>query len=177
MAGLIVNGVGIGFIAIQVTLARNAEKRELTRRRKESTTDAYGSTQEHRAALRKELPDDWDKAEVAAFLARIDSGDVAAATALKEYLGHLETLSVGVASGVYDIEVMDTLCGPRLINAVKHYRLFIETRSKEIEYEGYCAELLWLSKELQRKDFSRSPYVPLAERTRRSRPAIAEGPS
>lgn len=163
-AGLVVNGVGIGFIAIQVTLARRTEKRELTRGRKESTTDAYSSTQEHRAALRKELPDDWDGRDVAAFLERVAAGDAAAASTLKEYLGHLETLSVGVASGVYDIEVMDSLCGPRLINTVRHYRSFIVTRRKEIGYDGYCAELLWLSNELERRDYSRAPYVSLAQR-------------
>ncbi|GAA4671066.1 hypothetical protein Prum_073730 [Phytohabitans rumicis] len=85
---------------------------------------------------------------------------------LKEYLGHLETLSVGVASGVYDIEVMDSLCGPRLINTVKHYAPFIKTRRKEIGYDRYCAELLWLGDELKRRDYSRVPYVPLAQRSR-----------
>jgi hypothetical protein len=171
VAGLVINGAGIAFIAFQVTLARRqmklaqkSELIELVRRRRQATTDAYNATQHYRGSIRESLPDDWNEQEIKKFLHQIEEGDVRLATLLHDYLGHLETFSVAVSAGIYDIEVLDSLCGPRLIKVMENYGDYISARRTAIMYDGYCAELQWSTNELSKRNYSRPPYQPLAER-------------
>lgn len=184
VAGLVINGAGIAFIALQVTLARrqmesaqDSESIELVRRRRQATTDAYNATQHYRGGIRESLPDDWNDEEIKKFLRKIGEGDVRLATLLHGYLGHLETFSVAVSADIYDIEVLDSLCGPRLIKVMENYGDYIRARRAEIKYDGYCAELQWLTSELSKRNYSGPPYRPLAERLASRHPLPSRLPS
>jgi hypothetical protein len=170
-ANLIISGSGLSFIAMnlvhvrrQMSRTQTSEIEEVIRRRRQATVDAYNATQHYRQSLTGPLPDDWDDEAVREFLDSIRGGDVKSMSILHDYLSHLETFSVAVSAGVYDIEVLDSLCGPRLIHVMKNYCDYIHERRALIKYAGYCGELEWLAGALLQRMYSGTPYTPLYER-------------
>src|SRR6266516_5457287 len=72
--GLLVNGVGLGFVAVQVALARRqaretqvARERDLLLRRKESTMTHLIDADDQMRKYQDHLPDDLDAAAVTAY--------------------------------------------------------------------------------------------------------------
>jgi len=102
--GLLVNGVGLGFVAVQVALARRqaretqvARERDLLLRRKESTMTHLIDADDQMRKYQDHLPDDLDAAAVTAYVARAIDNEVTAREALVGYLGYWETLALGTS--------------------------------------------------------------------------------
>lgn len=101
LAGLVLSTVGIGFVAVQVTLARRqaldgqrAELREYERLRRQATLDFVSRGRGLYLQLRSMLPDDWDDEAVARYVAdAYASNDAHRIAALAAYMGHYESLA------------------------------------------------------------------------------------
>lgn len=62
--GLVINGLGLVFVAVQLVLGRRQIRREAARLRRQSTIDFYMVTLERVSEWRASLPNDWDKATI-----------------------------------------------------------------------------------------------------------------
>jgi hypothetical protein len=78
--GLLLNSVGLAFVATQIALARaqaararDSEDAELALRRKESTVSFMVSTTEQKRSIWSQLPDDFDENAIATFVKEITS--------------------------------------------------------------------------------------------------------
>ena len=156
--GLLINGVGLGFLGVQVTLARRQAARaqeseavELVLRRKESTISFLVATLEQRRAMRHTLPDDFDEGAVAAFIDRAADGkDPTLDVALDGYLWYMETLALGVTSGVYDFETVLYMLGARISAIAENYQRHMERRRRETGVHTLYVEIEALGRKLRR---------------------------
>jgi hypothetical protein len=155
-AGLLINGAGLTFLAIQVSLARHqaartqqSETAEVVLQRKASTVSFLVATFEQDRTLRGTLPDAFDEAAVAAFAEQAISGDYpAVASALEGYLMLLETLALGVSIGIYDFETVFQMFGARINAVAKNYRPYIERRRQQTGVRTLYIEIEQLSNEV-----------------------------
>jgi hypothetical protein len=121
--GLLLNSVGLAFVATQIALARaqaararDSEAGELALRRKESTLSFMVSTLEQKRSIWGQLPDDFNEDAIATFVEEIGSrkGNQQRETDLMGYLSMMETLALGVSIGIYDLPTVSQMIGPRI---------------------------------------------------------------
>jgi hypothetical protein len=157
--GLVINGIGLMFIAVQVVLARrqlrdsnDLSTKENLRLKRQATIDFYMSTAERVAAWRSVLPDDWDKREIDAYTERIygqRDRDRAQTLVLASYLGFWEALAVAIRAGIYDLAVFDSISGSRILNICENYQDFFVARREEVGTDLAYNNLEWLGTELR----------------------------
>jgi len=190
VAGVLVNGVGIGFVAFQVILARRqlregqrAEKREYDRLKRQATVDYITQSRGLTWELRAKLPNDFDPESVARYVEEAyATGDQARLACLSTYLGHYESLAVGVANGTYDLATTDSLIGARMIRVAQTYQPYLQEVRRRTGADSLYIELEWLAAELVALREARGGRALFAERdvsataTPRSRPAAGAGP-
>jgi hypothetical protein len=124
IVGLAINGIGIVFVAIQVTLARRQIRdnlrlsaEEAQRRKRQATIDFYMSTMEKVGQWRSVLPGDREKSRIEIFIkAAYGRKGTESRLALASYLGYFEALAVAVRVGIYDLAVLDSIAGSRIQN-------------------------------------------------------------
>jgi hypothetical protein len=156
IAGLLVNGIGLGFLGIQVSLTRHraartqdSELAELHLRRKELTLSFLVATFGQRQTLRDTLPDDFDQSAVHQFIELVNRGDdPVAGRVLEGYLWYLETFALGVSAGIYDFETVLHILGARVRAVVENYRPFIEQRRRQTAAKTLYVELEALASRL-----------------------------
>jgi hypothetical protein len=138
--GLVINGVGLIFVATQVVLARrqlrhnlNLSVKEAERVKRQATIESYMATIQRVAEWRSVLPDDWDREAIDAYVRGAyrprRKGKV---KVLANYLQYYEALSVAVLSGIYDRDIIDSIAGSRIINIAENYGNFFTVRRKEV---------------------------------------------
>jgi hypothetical protein len=181
LAGLLINGVGLSFVAVQMRLGRKgaaraqlAQSEELVRRKRQATLEFLYTTADHRRSLHRGIPDDFDEMESRQFAARALAGDLDLSTRLNAYFAYLEIVATGVSSGIYDLETVDSTIGQRMGRAWENYRDFLlEMRAGASKSGSRYRELEWIIGKLE--EFRQEPgryapdgrYVPLAERENR----------
>ena len=179
---MLLNGVGLGFLAVQVSLARrqalhsqHAQTEELRRVKRQATLEFASRTMAHRHSVQATLPDDFDKVGCRA-LAQAAMADPSsdAHKSISSYLTYMETLAMGISSGIFDLETADSLFGSRFIAVWDNYRDFVlERRGKVNNIASLYRELEWLAAELVAfrqepgRYTTKGKYIPLALRTNR----------
>jgi hypothetical protein len=174
LAGLVLTTVGIGFVAVQVTLARRqaldaqrAELREYERTRRQATLDFVSRGRGLYLKLRSMLPDDWDDESVARYVSdAYASNDAHRIASLAAYMGHYESLAVGVASEIYDLHTVEALIGTRVIQIAQAYQPFIQEARRRANGPSLYIELEWLAMELAKLRQAQNGYVLFADRNR-----------
>jgi hypothetical protein len=156
IVGLLVNGVGLGFVAVQVTLARHqaaeaqaSKERDLMLRRKESTMSHLMSTGDQKVRSLDELPDDFDLSGAAAYVARAINDDPAANQALSGYLSYWEAFALGTSLGVYDLETVVRMSGARISVLIDNYRPYFSHRRAVTGIQTLYEELEWLGAQVE----------------------------
>jgi hypothetical protein len=170
ITGLAVNGVGLSFLAVQVSMARKnaakaaaAEVEERHRRKQQATLDYISATFEMRGALWSALPDDFDPRAVAEFCEQAKS-DMAATRLIRSYLSHLEVFAVGISGGIYDLVMADSVFGSRVMAVQAAYGPFINHRRTATGSGSLMQEFEWLAGRISDIRAERPAYVPLARR-------------
>lgn len=156
--GLVINGVGIVFVATQVVLARRQlrdnlalSNKETLRVKRQATVDFYMATQQKVGEWRSVLPGDWDKRKINTFIRRAyRRGGEEKRLTLANYLGYFEALSVAIRADIYDLTVFDSIAGSRIINICENYHNFFLARRKEVGSDLAYRNLEWLAVELRR---------------------------
>lgn len=157
--GLLLNSVGLAFVATQIALARaqaakarDSEDAELALRRKESTVSFMVYTTEQKRSIWSQLPDDFDENAVATFVKEITSrkGNRQREVDLKGYLTMMETLAAGVSIGIYDLPTVEQMMGARISCIAQGYRSYIDRRRRDTGVSTLYIEIEWLAKELER---------------------------
>src|SRR5262249_13445648 len=155
--GLLVNGIGLAFVASQVVLARRqfqhaqkANQTEIIRQKRQSTIDFYMMTIEQRTEWKTILPDDWDEAAIHKFIdAAYKSEENATLRHISDYLGYFETLAVAVSAEIYDLEILDSLAGSRIQSLAKNYEPYFTQVRRLTGRPSLFVELESLGKKLQ----------------------------
>lgn len=139
-AGVIVT---LGFIGIQFaqsqSLARSTARAELdeavrrteerARNRRQATLEFARATLDYRYSNWGSLPDDFDAVGVRTVVTELIAGrDEDTLRTVMEYLGLLETLSIGIEMDIYDADTAYELYGGRIAATAKNYRQLIEWR-------------------------------------------------
>jgi hypothetical protein len=172
--GVLINAIGLAFVAIQVILARRqllhaqrVNEVETARMKRQATIDFYMTTVEQRTGWRSILPDDWDAAAIEQFIksAYTEQGP-RKLQVIVDYLGYFEALAVAVASDVYDIETLDSIAGSRIRRIATNYKPFFERARVAANAPSLYVELEWLGEQLETLRASSSQYILLAERKR-----------
>ncbi len=178
MIGLALNAAGLGFVAVQVILARRELRNsqeinnaEIVRRKRQSTIDFYMTTVEQRARWKETLPDDWDESAIEQFIrTAFKKRDRVKLRCLADYFGYFEALAVAVAADVYDLEIIDSLAGARIIHIAQHYKEYFERVREATGVDDLYVELEWLARSLQDLRSASPSYVLFANRRRSLRP-------
>jgi len=163
--GLVINGLGLVFIATQVGLARRQIRNVLeqatakaSRLKRQATIDFYMSTLERLANWRIELPDEWDKEAVSAYIDRIyEPNHQEEGRTLASYLGYFETIAMAVRSDIYDLVVLDGIAGSRIVNITNNYRVFFQRRRAEVRASSAYENVEWLGRQITQLRKSRGP--------------------
>jgi hypothetical protein len=177
--GIIVNTVGLAFVAVQVALARRQisesqkiASNEHSRLRRQGTVDFYMATVEHRSRWRAILPEDWNQQAITVFLAdAFEPGNQAKLDALTDYFGYLEGLAVAVAAGVYDLDTVDAVFGDRLMAVARNYRPFFEESRLRRGVPALYVEFEWLADKLRTLRAGDDEYVLYADRPHQAEPS------
>jgi hypothetical protein len=156
--GLAISGLGLIFLAIQVRLARrqlrgNMElaNKEALRVKRQATIDFYMSTMERVGEWRTKLPDDWDGAKIADYTrAAYGRRGEPKRLVLASYLAYFEALAVAIRRGIYDLSVLDSIAGSRVLNICQNYRNFFLARREEVGSDLAYRNLEWLAAEIKR---------------------------
>jgi hypothetical protein len=172
VAGLLINGLGLGFVAIQVVLARrqlqhaqNVNQTEVTRGKRQSTIDFYMTTVEIRTKWKAVLPDDWETAAIHEFIeAAYASNDKAMLGCIVDYLGYFEALAVAIASEVYDLQILDSIAGTRIRSIARNYKPYFERARVVNGVPSLYVELEWLGERLEALRSAAPTYVLFAHR-------------
>ena len=140
--------LGLGGLLVQIRAATRGQQIDHDRQRCQATLDAWNATLEWRGSLWAQLPNDRDLDSVRAFCPDARDTSDPRFQLVVDYLNYLENLSVGVKHGVYDIEVLNSLAGSRIVAAWRGYSGFIADRREVlsaptlwIELEGLAAAL------------------------------------
>jgi hypothetical protein len=168
--GLVINGIGLVFIAVQVVLARRQLRdnnelsaKENLRIKRQATIDFYMGTVEKVAGWRSVLPDDWDRPQIDAYTESLYSGqrDKEKMLILANYLAFWEALAVAIRAGIYDLAVFDSIAGSRILNICDNYQKFFAARREEVGTRLAYVNLEWLAAELRTfrsaPDYENSP--------------------
>ena len=91
-------------------------------------------------------------------------------TPLREYLNHLEDLAVGTIQGVYDVDIVATLEGRRIIDAANAYRQYIDWIRETLDRPTIYSDILDLA-EVMKVVVARQglPWQPPASQSSRER--------
>jgi hypothetical protein len=176
--GLLLNGIGLGFVAIQVALVRRESKlsedkleEERLRIKRQGTLDYSNSMLPQMKYFLSSLPDETDARAIQGIVRKCIAGENPDGLAvILEYLVSLEYFAVGVATGVYDLETINALDGSRIITAFKNYRPIVDERRRIYNRSSVFGELEWLCAALERlrqgdgRFAADGSYVPLAVR-------------
>jgi hypothetical protein len=154
--GLAINGIGLIFVATQVVLARrqlqdniDLSTREALRLKRQATIDFYMSTIQKVNEWRSLLPDEWDKPAVEKYVDKAyGHGGKNELHVLAAYLQYLEALAVAVRSGIYDLDVLNSIIGSRIINICENYQPFFDKRRAEVGTSKAYENLEWLGNEI-----------------------------
>jgi hypothetical protein len=155
--GLVINGTGLIFVATQVVLARRqlvhlqkVTEAEVMRSKRQATIEFYMATVQQIGEWRAVLPDDWNKTAINDFVKRAyDSTDSEKLHHLARYLGFFEALAATVLANIYDLAVLDSIAGSRIINIAENYRPFFERRRIEVGADSAYRKLEWLGNRLR----------------------------
>jgi hypothetical protein len=158
MVGLVINGLGLIFVATQVVLARRQlqdnlaqSSKEALRIKRQATIDFYMSTLQKVSEWRSILPDEWDKQKIDAYIHTAYSRKGRVKTLiLASYLGYFEALAVAIRAEIYDLAVLDSIAGSRIINICENYQAFFVMRRKEVGTELAYRNLEWLGDEIRK---------------------------
>ena len=172
--GLVVNTVGIAFVAIQVALARRQlrdsqriEFAEHGRLRRQGTIDFYMTTVEQRIRWRTALPEDWNEPAIRDYVSdAFELGNQAKLDALTDYFGYFEGLAVAVAAGVYDLDTVDAVIGDRIMAIARNYRPFFEDSRQRRGVPALYVEFEWLAGKLAELRADNDEYILYADRPR-----------
>jgi hypothetical protein len=172
VAALLVNGIGLSFVASQVALARRqfrlsqrTQHAEIIRRKRQSTIDFYMTTADVRARWKAILPDDWEGAEIHKFIrAAYRSRDRTKLQYIIDYLAYFDALAIAVAAEVYDIDILDSLAGSRIRSIAKNYEPFFERARRSTGVSALYVELESLGEKLQAMRDNKPSYVLFAAR-------------
>jgi hypothetical protein len=157
--GLLLNSVGLAFVAAQIALtrvqaarARDSEAAEMVLRRKESTISFMVSTLEQRRSIWSQLPDDFNEDAIATFVKEVASKkrNLQREVDLKGYLAMMETLALGVSVGIYDLPTVSQMMGARISCVAQSYRSYIDRRRRETGTSTLYVEIEWLDQEMER---------------------------
>lgn len=156
IVGLAINGIGLIFVAVQVVLARrqlrlnlNQSVKEAERVKCQATIESYMATMQRVSEWRAVLPDDWDRHAIDAYVTdAYRSRNKDKKRVLANYLQYYEALSVAVLSGIYDLDVIDSIGGSRIINIAENYQAFFAKRRKEVGADTAYRNIENLAKEL-----------------------------
>ena len=172
IVGLIINGIGLAFIGVQVVFARRQIRQaqeisqtENTRLKRQSTVDFYMTTVQQRSNWKSILPDDWDHEKIRKFIdGTLQKRDEDKLRCIADYLGYFEALAVAVGAGIYDLEVLHSMAGARIINIAKNYQpYYLHARNSTGVLDLYT-ELEWLSGKLEEINSNMPDYVIFANR-------------
>jgi hypothetical protein len=95
------------------------------------------------------LPDEWDKSAVEKYVDRAyNHGGKSGLHVLTGYLQYLEALAVAVRSGIYDLTVLNSIVGSRIINICENYQSFFDKRRAEVGTSKAYENLEWLGNEI-----------------------------
>lgn len=155
LVGLVVNGLGLLFVAQQVRLARQEGRQaeqtreaELLRRRRQATLDFYSDTIQVRRD-RGPIPTDTDTESIRSLILRLQQGkDAQLRGPIARRLSYHEILGTGVRAGIFDLEVADMLAGGRIIKLFENYYPWIQDRRETLGRPSLYQELEWLAGEL-----------------------------
>jgi hypothetical protein len=158
IVGLIINGIGIIFVAAQVALGRRQieqgevkSESERVRAKKQATIDFYMSTVRQVNHWREILPDDWDDSAINSMVETAYSfRDRIILLRIAEYLGFFEALATAVRHDVYDIEVLASIAGSRILNIAQGYHPFFVRRRIEVGTSLAYEHLEWLASQISR---------------------------
>lgn len=172
VTGLLINGIGLSFVAVQVILARRqvlhsqrTSEAENTRRKREATIDFYMDTVKHRSKWTAVLPDDWSEEEIHEFIkTAYQTSDAEKLKCMIDYLGYFETLAVAVSAGVYDLETLDSLAGTRIRRIAANYQPYFAEVRRATGVKAMYVELEWLADRLAETRAKHSAYVIFANR-------------
>jgi hypothetical protein len=158
--GLAINGIGVVFIATQVVLARrqlqdntDLSTNEALRVKRQATIDFYMNTMQRVNEWRSLLPDEWDQPAVEAYINKAyghSHGGKGKLGILAGYLQYFEALAVAVRSGIYDLTVLDSIAGSRIINICENYQSFFDKRRVEVGTGKAYEHLEWLGDEIRK---------------------------
>lgn len=134
---LLLTGLGIVAILLQLRAVRTEiyqtgriAEEDHRRRRREATLSFMATSLEKRSEWRDKLPDDRDREGIAAFIADCmptQGGKNAEKTKdISGYLAHHEDIATGVQLGVFDIDTVDLLMGPRLVSTFRNWEVWIK---------------------------------------------------
>lgn len=131
---------GLGGVVFQVRQGAKVQRGDHARLRQQATLEFYADTMHGRVSWRQNLPDDRDPVALAAFLP--DPADLSDETnkLVSEYLNYFESLATGVNLGIYDLNTIDHLAGPRLIETYRNYLPWIEGRRTAFDQRVLYAE-------------------------------------
>lgn len=102
--------IGVIIAAIQLWLNRKVARMDFERRKKEATIAFTDSVLERLSELRKEIRDSYGS-EPITYSEYCREDNEAFRTTVKKYLNIMERISVGINSGVYDLEFYSRICG------------------------------------------------------------------
>lgn len=177
---LVLTGAGVSlalFTGVLILLQLRAVKMELEqsaniaaldhdRRRRQATLEFFTETMDKRVEWRKTFPNEFDASAVAAFAPDPANDGDRLNVEVAEYLGHYEDLAAGVALGIFDIDTVDRLAGPRLIRAFRAWQPWINGLRVHLDRPTSYIEWESLARDLVRRRFEepvREGWVPAHE--------------
>lgn len=151
VGGLSTAVIGLGAIFWQIRSAARSLHDERIRSRQQATLEFWTGTLEKRDQWRSVLPDDRSEKAIAAFLP--DAGELTNDTnkTIAAYLNYFEAMATGIYLGIYDIETIDYLAGPRIIKLFDNYRPWIVARRSAFDEPTLFVEFELLATIIRRR--------------------------
>jgi hypothetical protein len=151
VGGLTTAVIGLGAIFWQIRSAAHSLHDERLRSVQEATLDFWTATLEKRDQWRAVLPDDRSPVAVAEFLPNAGELTSEINKTIASYLNYYEALATGIYLGIYDIETIDYLAGPRITKLFENYRPWIIDRRTAFDERTLFVEFEFLAAEIRRR--------------------------